>query len=72
MKKFMAKSGQKMIITKNLDGKVVIIRGNSRVSVDTQNMSKWEEFQAVKDAILKMGVVFTRRIEKNVRKSLFS
>jgi hypothetical protein len=70
--KKLKKQKPRLIIRKNMDCMVEIRYGTSRVEIDTQNMSEWDEFSAIKNEILKMGIVFTRKIEKNVEKALYS
>lgn len=43
---------------------------NSEVLIDAREMLKKEEFEAIKSEILKMGIFFSEKIEKIVRKEL--
>jgi hypothetical protein len=64
------KKGQKFSITKNKDGIVTIVGGKYVENLDIKNMANWEQIEAVKGVILKMGLVFSSKIERSVRKAL--
>lgn len=71
MKKMWHKKEQPRVYIYLDDHNRVTISGDSwSENIDVKNMSKWEQIEAVRGIILKMGLVFTPKIEKYVRKCL--
>lgn len=66
----MAKNEKNLEIRKLSSGKVLIIEGKSKKVVDVQKLIPESKFKVVKGEILNMGIVFTPKIEKLVRKEL--
>ena len=65
-----SKKGQKFSIRKNKEG-IVTVRGGKYIeNIDVKNMTNWEQIEAVKWVILKMGLAFSTKIDKQVRKEL--
>lgn len=62
------KSNDNVVVHREEDGVITVETQGKYLIVDTLGMDKWEAIGAIKWAILNEGLVYTRKVEKEVQK----